>query len=107
MLAYNNNYAFEPFGIQNTGNSCYFNSFIQCIMSLTSIFETVSDETNSNKTIQFLKDLKQDSDKQKTAMAMHQYLLKNNKKGLQNGVQEDVNEIFMCFIDVIPKSLLR
>jgi ubiquitin C-terminal hydrolase len=102
MIQYNNKYAFSPFGITNTGNSCYFNSFIQCIMSLTSIFETINDNNITSELESMLKNINEEN-----SLKIHKFLLRNSKGRLTNGAQEDVNEIFMMFIDNINPLVLK
>lgn len=40
LIKYNREYALRPFGLNNTGVICYFNSMLQCLLSCTSVVET-------------------------------------------------------------------
>ena len=39
MIKYNQGYSLKPFGLNNTGVICYFNSMLQCFLSCTSVIE--------------------------------------------------------------------
>ena len=46
LIPYNPAYTIHPNGFPNFGNSCFFNSLLQCLLSCTSIFEVI--EKNQN-----------------------------------------------------------
>lgn len=47
LLPYNNHFTVLANGMSNMGNSCYFNSILQCLLSCTSIFEVLKKNINN------------------------------------------------------------
>ncbi len=48
LIKYNKDYAISADGFMNLGNTCYFNSLIQSILSCTSLMETISEIKPNN-----------------------------------------------------------
>jgi ubiquitin C-terminal hydrolase len=115
LLPYNKNYALKKNGFRNIGNTCYFNSLLQCLMSCTSIFETL----DKNKDLPYYKDniIAQDLLKLYTASKsgedisqkcipiwVHIMKASSQRKDkiiFRNGNQEDATEGLMIFLDIM------
>lgn len=115
LIPYNKNYTLKENGFRNIGNTCYFNSLLQCILSCTSIFETLE----KNKNLPHYKDsvIAQDLLKLYNASKsgkdvseksipiwvniMRASSQRKDKVIFRNGNQEDATEGLMLFLDIM------
>jgi ubiquitin C-terminal hydrolase len=59
MNQFNNEYSLIPFGIKNFGSTCYFNSFLQALITCTSFnkYILLNENLNNNKILQKLMEI--------------------------------------------------
>ncbi len=116
MTKYNNTYTCVPFGVTNTGSSCYFNSLLQCLLSCTSLIEASLQCKPINKITESFRQIVEASrklDKSSASpidMFAHKLwrdiiTMSNSRKDqvrMSSG-QEDAHEGFMMFIESVEK----
>lgn len=117
LLPYNKDYATNGNGFVNLGNSCYFNTLLQCLISCPSIFETLiqnfaKPHINKNPLaldlIKLYEQSKEGKDISQLCIPIWQKIISlakesNNKIHLTQGAQEDAHEGLMMFLDMLDK----
>ena len=110
LTSYNINYVPNGHGLINIGNTCYFNSFIQCLLSCPSIYEALN--KNRNKLNSLTKKLLNLWDKSlnnenvySDAIPVWEEIIRisqkqKNKVRMDSG-QQDSHEALMMFLDAI------
>lgn len=112
---YNTSYLISGIGIPNLGNTCYLNSLLQCILSLTSIFEILDKNKDQihvvkNPFAQLLISFhkahmqKNHNDIRVIANNIRNYIMsksnmRNDRIKLNSGQQGDMNEGLMLILD--------
>ena len=102
-------YCLEPFGLQNTGVICYFNSMLQCFLSCTSVVETfVCDpELQTRNALctavyRLIEGARAGSDVSNMSPTIWNEFMKRLKPKHRFGRgQEDTNEGFLLFLDAL------
>jgi len=117
IIKLNNQIVLKPFGLINVGNTCWFNSLIQCLLSCTSFTETIIQNydifVNNNNiiAIEFYKLIKNSYNTQNIYNPIN--LLKAFIKTMQNKqfnirdihrIQGDPNEGFLKLIECIDNE---
>jgi ubiquitin C-terminal hydrolase len=115
LTPYNSIYTIKPNGFPNFGNSCFFNSLLQCLLSCTSIFEVLihnrnKDHIKNNVLAQNLIELYEANiagdpldDKCRAVWRSVINISKSRKDSIKivPGMQHDAQEGLMLFLDVI------
>jgi ubiquitin C-terminal hydrolase len=115
LIKYNSDYAFSGNGFENLGNSCYFNSLLQCILSCTSLFEALdriknTEQFKKNKVAQILLFAfnMSSSEKDITRLCRPLYNMiinysrsRRDNNAMQFFSQEDSHEGFMLLMEIL------
>jgi hypothetical protein len=115
LIAYNKDFALKSNGFVNVGNTCYFNSLLQCLISCPSIFEVLekNKELPHYKTNPIAKQLinlytlsKSGDDIQNQCISIWSTIIRasakrNDRVTLCSGNQEDASEGLMIFLDIM------
>ncbi len=116
-MKYNNEYVVRPFGLQNTGVICYFNSMLQCFLSCTSVIETFSKNTDLQQRNSLCAEVwklikatrNTDTDISRFSCTIWTELIKRLKQtkkfsGTFGLGQEDSHEGFLIFLDALDST---
>lgn len=115
LIPFNPAYLVQPNGFVNLGATCYFNSLVQCILSCTSLFETLHEYRNrpsvkNNEIAQMLLDIFYSNKKKdpniihKSAELWHkifQHAQRRQDLVRFTSGQQDVHEGMMLLLDMI------
>ena len=116
LLEFNEDLLSNAKGIQNQGNTCYLNSLVQCLLSCTSVYETLNSIINkpgvsNNELLSSLYNLYEASmvsnnDITRNVIMFWRCLIQvSNKRNdhvlMRMGAQEDAHEGLMMFLDSI------
>lgn len=96
-IKYNPDLSPAPIGLPNTGVICYFNSFLQSLISCSSFIEVLNNIKNPNPLCILLKRL---SAGESVSLEIFKTFKSKVGNKFANG-QEDTNELFIQFMDVL------
>ena len=110
LVPYNIEYIPNGQGIINTGNTCYFNSFMQCLLSCSSIYDALNKNRNklnnlTKKLLSLWDNALNDLDISIDAISISREIIRisqkqKNRIKMDNG-QQDSHEALMMFLDAI------
>jgi uncharacterized UBP type Zn finger protein len=103
---YNNNYAVTAFGLHNVGNSCYFNSLVQSLLSCPIVKQYLQSLDDTNDIIDEY--LRISNQRINHAGALLKALIdstKDSKNTLHYNWQEDAHEGLVLLLDKIGQGI--
>jgi len=119
LVPFDDELLIEPVGFNNLGNTCYFNSIIQCLLSCTSLFRKIAELAKQEK-YRFDKDhkfiyklfklymLQNTANKMASLVDLYKELLSISNERIDNvklsaGGQQDAHETLMIIFDQFDK----
>lgn len=101
------NITLEVFGLSNLGNTCFFNSSLQCILACPSFIHnlaTVRDHPSTGKLMRNLFDLSTQRDTSPRNVFRH-LIRKNRMYGYYS--QQDSHEAFVNLVDIVQREMKK
>lgn len=90
-------------GLVNIGNSCYFNSLVQCLLSCPSFVSYCQQNMNINQVCRCFVEI--NGGNPTSTSKLLQLITNKTKYNLRYGQQEDAHEAFLCIMDLIGEEI--